>query len=248
MKPLLSCAVLNWREFSPEECNLDSYELRDGAPGSKPNIVHLMRVKEKFKGKDLTLHSQLGRIFSCVKRGYSEFSLAEMGILSAEIIISKILGVKAINFHMTENELSPYEITQFQKVIDYAEDMDIEMIYENHVCSAETILRVLENFPELKFCLDIGHLNVAIHKGKFRMDLDEFIERVKPRLVHIHAHNNYGEHDEHNSLDEGNFDWRSLLDKLSDAPLKRIIFENKEISQSLESREIFEKYFSSREN
>jgi sugar phosphate isomerase/epimerase len=188
------------------------------------------------------LHSQLSRIFSCYERGFPEFSEAEINILKSEIIMSKILGIKQINFHMKETEFKKEEIDKFNEVIDFAEKNGIQMVYENHVCSDGLILRVLKNFPKVNFCLDIGHLNVAIHTGQFKMNLDEFIEKIKPQLVHIHAHNNYGEKDEHNSLDNGNFNWRDLLDKLEESNLRKIILENRTKKEVDESKNLIEKY------
>jgi sugar phosphate isomerase/epimerase len=230
------------REFSFWDYDFEGYEFKADAPGFKPNIIILMRLREMFKGKDLSLHSQLSRIFSCNEREFPEFSNAELNILKSEIILSKILGIKQINFHMKETEFTKEEIDKFNEIIDLAEENGIEMIYENHVCSEEAIFRVLDTFPKVNFCLDIGHLNVAICTGKFKMNLDEFVEKVKSKLVHIHAHNNYGEKDDHNSLDNGNFNWRYFLDKLKGSNLRKIIFENRTKKEDDESKNLIEKY------
>jgi len=243
MKPKICCSIGNLKEFSFEDYNFEGYEFNAGASGFKSNIIILMKLKEVFKGKDLSLHSQLSRIFSCREKGFPEFAEAEINILKSEINISKILGVKQINFHMKETDFTKEEIDNFNKIIDFAEQKGIKMVYENHVCSEGAILRVLENFPRVNFCLDLGHLNVAIHKGKFKMDTNGFLEKVKPKLVHIHAHNNYGEKDEHNSLDNGNFDWRSVLEKLKLGNLRKIIIENRTRKEVDESKKLIEEYY-----
>lgn len=242
MKPLICCSIENLKEFSFEDYPFDGYEFKGLGKGFSPNIILLTKLKEMFNGKALSLHSQLSRIFSSREKGFPEFSEAEMNILKSEIIISKILGVKQINFHMKETEFSEDEIKKFNEVIDFASKNGIEMIYENHVCSDEVIFRVLKNFPRVKFCLDIGHLNVARHQGKFKIDLNEFIEKVKPNLVHLHAHNNYGEKDEHNSLDKGNFDWKNVLDYLGKNHLKKIIIESKKKEDVLKSKKLLLDY------
>lgn len=243
MKPLICCSIGNLREFSFEDYPFDGYEFKADAPGFKPNVIILMKLKEMFKGKDLSLHSQLSRIFSCNEKNLPEFSKAEVNILKSEIIISKILGIKQINFHIKETKFTEKEIKMFNEIIDFANKNGIEMIYENHVCSEEVIFRVLKNFPRINFCLDIGHLNVAIHMGKFKMNLDKFLEKVKSRLIHIHAHNNYGKEDEHNSLGNGNFDWKNLLDKLKNSSLRKIIFENRTKKEVDESKKLIEEYY-----
>lgn len=243
MKLKICYSIGNLKEFSFEESPFEGYEFKTLGKGFSPNIILLLKLKEMFKGKDLSIHSQLSRIFSCNEKGFPEFSEAEMNILKSEIIISKIIGVKQINFHMKETEFTNDEIKKFNEIIELANKNGIEMVYENHVCSAEVIFRVLKNFPKVNFCLDIGHLNVAIHQGKFKMDLEDFVEKVKSRLVHIHMHNNYGEKDEHNSLDKGNFDWEKILDESKNGYLKKIIIENKTKEDSLKSKKLLEEYF-----
>ena len=243
MKPKICYSIVNLKEFSFEDFPFDGYEFKAFGKGFKPNIIILTKIRETFNDKDLSLHSQLGRIFSCNERGFPEFSEAELDILKSEIIISKIIGVKQINFHMKETEFTNEEIKRFNEIISFANKNRIEMIYENHVCSEEVIFKVLKTFPKVNFCLDIGHLNIAIHKGKFKMKLEEFLDKVKPRLVHIHAHNNYGEKDEHNSLDNGNFDWKNVLNLLKNSKLRKIILENKTKEDTLETKKMLEEFY-----
>lgn len=243
MKPKMGIGIRELKEFSFEEYPFDCYELTSKIGGIEPNILKVLELKEKFKGKDISLHTQLGRIFSCNERGYPKFNEAELKILKSEIIISKIIGITQINFHMKETEFTPDEIKKFDEIIELANKNGIEMIYENHVCSEEVIFRVLETFPKVNFCLDMGHLNLAIHKEKFKIDLDEFLKRIKSRLIHIHAHNNDGTEDSHKSLDEGNFPWESLLNKLENKNLRKIIIECKTKEDCLKSKVLLERYY-----
>jgi sugar phosphate isomerase/epimerase len=243
IKPKICHSIGNLREFSFEDYDFEGYEFKAEAPGFKPNIIILSKIKERFKEKDLSLHSQLSRIFSCNDWGYPEFINAELEILKSEIYISKLLGIKQINFHMKETEFSEKEINDFNEIINLANQNGIEMIYENHVCSEEVIFRVLDTFPKVNFCLDLGHLNVAIHKGLFKMPLEDFLKRVKLRLVHIHAHNNFGERDEHNSIAQGNLDWKFILDNLKNSNLRKIIFENRTKKEVDESKKLIYEYY-----
>lgn len=243
MKPKICCSIGNLKEFAFEEYPFDGYELKSNVDEFKPNIVVLLKIKEDFHGRNLSLHSQLSRIFSCADRGFPEFAEAEMNILKSEIIISNFLGIKQIIFHMKETPFTEKEIKEFNKIINFAEKNEIEMIYENHVCSDEIILNVLKTFPKVKFCLDIGHLNVAMHNGKFKMDLDKFSERVKPKLINIHAHNNYGEKDEHNSIEDGNFDWQKFLNKLKNSNLKKIVIESRKKEDILKTKELLNNFY-----
>lgn len=246
-KPKICHSIGNLKEFSFEDYDFEGYEFKAEAPGFKPNIIILSKLKEKFKGKDLSLHSQLSRIFSCNERGFPEFAESELNILKSEIQISKILGIKQINFHMKETKFTQEEINLFTKIINFANEEGIEMIYENHVCSEKVIFEVLNTFPKINFCLDLGHLNVAIHKGLFQMGLKEFLENVKNRLVHIHAHNNFGEKDEHNSINQGNLNWKFILNNLKNSNLRKIILENRTKKEVDESKRVINKYYAENE-
>jgi sugar phosphate isomerase/epimerase len=52
---------------------------------------------------------------------------------------------------------------------------------------AEQYLAVLDAFPELGFCLDVGHLDVDARK--FGFDLMEFVRAVAPRTKAMHLQN-----------------------------------------------------------
>ncbi len=242
MKPKICCSIAKLKEFSFEDSPFEGYELKI-EEGIKPNIIILLKTKEIFKGKDLSLHSQLGRIFSCVERGIPEFSEAEINIIKSEIIISKIIGIKQIIFHMKETPLTKQEIKQFNKIIKFAEENGIEMLYENHVCSDKIVLDVLKKLPKAKFCLDIGHLNVAMNRGEFKMNIKEFLDKVNPKLVSIHAHNNYGEKDEHNSIEDGNLDWKEILNLLKESSLKKIVIENRNKEDAIKTKTALENFY-----
>ena len=75
------------------------------------------------------------------------------------------------------------------------------------------------------------------------MDIGDFLEKVKPKIVHIHAHNNYGEKDEHNSLDQGNFDWKFVLENLKDGNLRKIIIETRTNEDMIQSRKLLQDFY-----
>lgn len=244
MKPKICLIIRGLKEFSFEEYPFEGYELTTKDKSIEPNILKILKLKERFEGKDVSLHTQLSRIFSCNERGYPEFNEAELDILKAEIIISQIIGIKQINFHMKEGFLTNKEKKKFKEIISFAKEKGVEMIYEsNSFCNVENTLKFLKDFPEVNYCLDFGHINTAIQSDKFGMDLVEFIEKIKNRIVHIHAHNNYGEKDSHNSLDKGNFPWKEILDRLKNQNLKKIIIECKTKEDIFKSKRLLEGYY-----
>ena len=85
------------------------------------------------------------------------------------------------------------------------------------------IENVLEDGPELicemvkelddsrvRICLDIGHANTQISK----QPLNRWVEACAPYLGHVHLHNNFGENDEHNGLDEGTINMTDVLNQI----------------------------------
>lgn len=72
----------------------------------------------------------------------------------------------------------------------------------------EPLLHVLEgvNDPRLRICLDIGHVNVYS-----KVPVTRWLEQLAPWIAHFHIHNNFGERDTHESLNEGTIPMEELL-------------------------------------
>ncbi|WP_406670674.1 sugar phosphate isomerase/epimerase family protein [Methanolobus sp. ZRKC4] len=108
-------------------------------------------------------------------------------------------------------------IESIQILCDHSADMGITIAVEN-----------MPNFPKIfgrypgemldilkqvdrdnvGMTLDVGHANT--------MGLvNEFVEKCKSKLSHMHIHDNYGAHDEHLPLGQGNINWKKLMESLS---------------------------------
>lgn len=55
--------------------------------------------------------------------------------------------------------------------------------------------------PRLRLCLDVGHVNAYSS-----IPVSQWLESMAPWLSHFHLHNNTGEYDAHQSLDDGSID------------------------------------------
>lgn len=55
--------------------------------------------------------------------------------------------------------------------------------------------------------LDTGHANLV-------GEVDAFVKELPSKLVHVHAHDNVGKHDQHLAIGYGSIDWRSFADLL----------------------------------
>jgi len=74
--------------------------------------------------------------------------------------------------------------------------------------------------PDIAF--DIGHANTS-------KQLMMFLDRWRHRIVHIHAHDNYGRSDEHNAIGHGTVNWHRIASKLS-----RLSYDGAVIIESIE--------------
>ena len=64
---------------------------------------------------------------------------------------------------------------------------------------------------EIGLVLDTGHANLC-------GEVDGFLKAFPDRLVHVHAHDNYGQSDQHLGIGRGNINWKNfgeLFDKTS---------------------------------
>ncbi len=73
------------------------------------------------------------------------------------------------------------------------------------LCTLENQVKIFD-IPELRFCLDIGH--VALNGGVMEREIDCAAEK----LVTFHVSNNDGLHDLHNTPDCGELDWGAIHD------------------------------------
>jgi sugar phosphate isomerase/epimerase len=154
-----------------------------------------------------------------------------------------MIGAKELVFHLKTTKLSKEEEDIFEEVVKLAKENDIDLLYEsNRTDSAELCLSVLNRFPEINYTLDLGHMNIAAKTGDLGMSIDEFISKIKDRVVYIHAHNNKGKWDEHTALSEGNLDWKHVLDSLDLSKVKKIIIECNKKEEALKCREDLYKY------
>jgi sugar phosphate isomerase/epimerase len=62
--------------------------------------------------------------------------------------------------------------------------------------------------PSVRVCLDTGHTTLGHHWNRF-------LEIAGPRLVHVHANDHRGHHDDHLAPGDGVIDWRQIREGLA---------------------------------
>jgi sugar phosphate isomerase/epimerase len=244
-KPKIGVKVLEILDFIRQNLPYDTIEAQGRDPKFSFNKKILDIVKKESKNLSVSLHSQTKRVFENSKDKL--FTEGEMMALKTEILMCKYAGVEQLIFHLKNEKLSKYEEKLFKDLEKFAEKAGIEILYEiNGEFIGESTLDFLKRFPKINMNLDLGHLNFAVGTNTIGMDLDNFISKVKDRVVYIHAHNNNGLKDEHKALDEGTLDWKHVLDMLDLTKIKKIIMEINSIEGTLRSKKLLEEYIETR--
>ena len=120
------------------------------------------------------------------------------------------------------------------EIADFARDQSVKVAVENlpaninGTCtSAEELLRVLEG-TDLEICFDMGHANTA---GQ----LDAFLA-LAGRFGNVHLHNNEGEWDQHNAIDDGSADLVKVISVLRKSYKGNIVIESTDLESGSESK------------
>ena len=204
------------------ELGFDAVEINRQNSKLHFNLYFLEKVKRYMKGLDLSLHSGTAGIFQPLE----SFTRANLAVLIAEVDVCRFLGARQFVFHLNDGILPPENKKSLKRVISYASDLGVEMIYEsNSALVAHYAYDLLESLPELGYVLDLGHLNNGYGSGKLGCEIDEFVRQVKNRVVYVHASNNSGKRDEHSGLEMGTLDWRRVLDMIDFSRILKIIIE-----------------------
>lgn len=181
------------------------------------------KVKGYLQGISLSLHSATTGIFQELE----SFTRAELAVLRAEIDLALMLGAHEVIFHLNGRALRDQrDIEKLMEIIDYARERNVALIYESDtVLVGERANRVLDALADVGYALDLGHLNNGFQRNLLGCSIEDFISRVRDRVVYIHANNNCGTVDEHKGLNDGSLDWRGVLDLLDMSRIKKIIIE-----------------------
>ena len=186
------------------------------------NLYFLEKVKRYIDSYDLSIHSGTKGIFQPNKH----FTEANIAVVTAEIDACAMLGAKQLVFHLNDGTLSGEEKRRLEELVTYAKGLDIRMMYEsNSTMVARDVYDILGSFTDIGYVLDLGHLNNGVGTGRLGCEIDEFIGNIQNRVEYIHASNNCGTRDEHETLANGTLNWRHVLDMLDLSRVKKIIIE-----------------------
>lgn len=107
-------------------------------------------------------------------------------------------------------------------LLKVADNYGVEVAIENVI--SMFLMRKVEDFEKFHseinenvgLTLDIGHANI---NGQ----VEDFLTKLSDRIVHVHAHDNLGEIDQHLGIGYGNIDWENVAKLLEKANFDKLI-------------------------
>jgi len=229
-----------FRNMSKHDFNVWEVNHRESTVHFNEEWIEREHFKTLLKKYSLSMHSFCSGIFGRNK----QFTQTEISIFKSEILLCKILNAKELIFHMNFHETEEEKRT-VRGFIKLAKKNKVDLAYESnaHTFDGPTTLKILSTFPELYYNLDFGHMNLGLHEGTIGYPLDTFLSKIRNRTIYVHAHNNFGEKDEHKSLDKGDLDWKHVLDMLDASKIRKIIAESSNLEDAERTIKLLSDYF-----
>lgn len=106
----------------------------------------------------------------------------------------------------------------------FAKDHGVKAALENVPEPFPFLMKSVEDFhkfyseidEEIGLVFDIGHANINKQIG-------DFLTQFPSRIVHVHAHDNHGNNDEHLGVGSGTIDWNNVASLLKIMPYDGIV-------------------------
>lgn len=134
-----------------------------------------------------------------------------------------------------------FEMTKVsvREIAEFSAEHSVEVVLENMptninaTCTtASELVQAIEG-TGLRMCFDMGHANTA---GQ----VDEFL-RLTDLFGNVHLHNNEGDWDQHNRIDDGSADLRKVVSALKRSYRGNIIIESTDLEPGIESKRALER-------
>lgn len=125
-----------------------------------------------------------------------------------------------------------------KEIASFASNHSVEVVVENlpaninGTCTTAAELLEVVDGADLGICFDMGHANTA---GQ----VDDLLKLVG-RFGNVHLHNNDGQWDQHNRIDEGSADLAKVVSALRESYSGNIIIESLDIESAVESKKVLE--------
>jgi sugar phosphate isomerase/epimerase len=214
------------------------------------NRLELIRDGIKYGRESLGMRFQVHAPLSDVNIGsvHEPMRVAALDEIKQTVMMCRQLDIPLVTVHpgfvqgiAFLNRHNALERTKqsVKEIAAFALDQSVSVAVENlpaninATCThAAELLEVVEG-TDLGICFDMGHANTA---GQ----IDEMLALVD-RFSNVHMHNNEGEWDQHNKIDDGSADLGKVVSVLKKSYKGNIIIEATDLDSGSESKRILEK-------
>ena len=242
VKPKIGFKVWNIFYEGPNKINLNVMEITSKDKNFGFRKKDLGKIKKKLKGKYLSIHTQTKRVFTEKNNTLRDLEIATLRV---EILASAYLNCKELIVHLKEDKLTENEVKTFSEILEFSRKKNVEILYEpNGNFNGRNFLYNLSKFPKLNVNLDLCHLAMAVQNRSLGMDLNDFLDKVKDRVVYVHA-SGYDDEEGHLPLHKGKLDWKAVLNKLNLSRIRKIIIELHNFEEFDKTRKQIEDYLKS---
>ncbi|VVB66267.1 endonuclease 4 [Candidatus Gugararchaeum adminiculabundum] len=203
------------------EFESDFLELTIEYPKSLPSLV----IASKKEINDLLSTYSLGLVshaawFLFPASPYD--SIRNASLKEAEKIIEAAakINAKQVTFHsdpmpfVYKREQREILVSRTIDAIDhmnsFAKNLGLTFCIENYNAASFGFADFQRLFSEVdcKMTLDVGHCHIPQIDNRY---LADYLGEFKDRIIHVHAHDNNGEKDEHLGIGNGGIDWKKSL-------------------------------------
>ena len=195
-------------------------------------------VKRKMKNsRQRILHGPFNELFPSAidpeARALAYKRLEQAYALTARYGINRLVLHSGYLPHVYFKNWFLERSVEFWKTFMEGKPKDFHVMIEN-VLEEEpyTLASLIEKIGDkrVRACLDIGHAHCSSS-----IEISEWIKTLAPWASHVHIHNNFKEHDNHNPLGEGEIDMNAALQGLRDYGPQELTYtiENLECARSL---------------
>lgn len=174
--------------------------------------------------------------------------LAAVNQITETISICRLLDIRLVTVHpgfvqgiafLDRAKALERTTESVRTIASFAREHSVEVVIENMpaninaTCTtAADLVQVIEG-TGLRICFDMGHANTA---GQLEAMLS-----LVDRFGNVHLHNNQGQWDQHNVIDDGTADLARVLSVLKVRYKGNIIIESTDLETGLESKAILDR-------
>lgn len=213
------------------------------------DLIHLIRDPVKMARESFDIEFQVHAPLSDVNIGsvHEPMRLAAVNEIRQTLVQCRHLDIPLVTIHpgfvqgIAFLDKKRAVVKTRESIMDIAltaEDLGVAVAVENMpaninaTCThASELLEVVQG-SGLGICFDMGHANTA---GQ----LEEML-KLAGKFTNVHLHNNEGQWDQHNKVDEGSADLARVVSALRESYKGNIIIEATDLESGVESKTVLE--------